>query len=178
MLNGARQRTFQHARQKIRCRLKSGQPSGTFSTTADWASSVPAETKQLMDTISNNRGRQADWPSELPALGWKDVLWRLWAEFNEESCWSRQAPRSTCFLANPGASSPLIVAGLIFSNGRVAIENVAAPNPHQHKAVARASRARVPRQARHHTTKASEELPGASQLCPIDFSERTFRLRV
>jgi membrane protein len=35
-----------------------------------------------MNTL--NRGRKADWPSELPALGWKDVLWRLWAEFNED----------------------------------------------------------------------------------------------
>ena len=37
-----------------------------------------------MDTVSHDRGRDADRPSELPALGWKDVLWRLWSEVNDD----------------------------------------------------------------------------------------------
>lgn len=30
------------------------------------------------------RGRDADWPSEIPAKGWKDVAWRVWREINED----------------------------------------------------------------------------------------------
>ena len=30
------------------------------------------------------RGRDADAPAEIPARGWRDVLWRLWGEFNED----------------------------------------------------------------------------------------------
>jgi membrane protein len=31
-----------------------------------------------------NRGREAEWPSEIPALGWKDIAWRLYAALNED----------------------------------------------------------------------------------------------
>lgn len=31
------------------------------------------------------RGRHAEWPSELPAKGWKDVLWRVYSEMSEDS---------------------------------------------------------------------------------------------
>lgn len=31
------------------------------------------------------RGRDAEWPSDLPAKGWKDVLWRVWTEMQEDS---------------------------------------------------------------------------------------------
>ncbi|RWO32221.1 MAG: YihY/virulence factor BrkB family protein [Mesorhizobium sp.] len=30
------------------------------------------------------RGRDAEWPSEIPSRGWKDVLWRVFAEVNED----------------------------------------------------------------------------------------------
>jgi membrane protein len=30
------------------------------------------------------RGRKADSPSEIPALGWKDILWRVWKEVGED----------------------------------------------------------------------------------------------
>lgn len=32
----------------------------------------------------SGRGREADTPSEIPAKGWKDILWRVWSEFNED----------------------------------------------------------------------------------------------
>ena len=32
----------------------------------------------------DDRGRDADGPSEIPALGWKDIAWRLWEEFNKD----------------------------------------------------------------------------------------------
>ena len=37
-----------------------------------------------MDTRSQDRGRSADRPSELPPLAWKDILWRIWEEINED----------------------------------------------------------------------------------------------
>jgi membrane protein len=30
------------------------------------------------------RGRHADTPSDIPALGWKDIAWRMWSELNED----------------------------------------------------------------------------------------------
>ncbi len=30
------------------------------------------------------RGRDAETPSEIPAAGWRDIAWRLWASFNED----------------------------------------------------------------------------------------------
>lgn len=30
------------------------------------------------------RGREAEWPSQIPARGWKDIAWRLWAALNED----------------------------------------------------------------------------------------------
>lgn len=30
------------------------------------------------------RGRDAAWPSQIPALGWRDIIWRLWEEFNKD----------------------------------------------------------------------------------------------
>lgn len=29
-------------------------------------------------------GRDAEWPSEIPARGWKDILWRIWSEISED----------------------------------------------------------------------------------------------
>ena len=33
---------------------------------------------------NEDRGRDADGPSEITALGWKDIAWRLWEEFNKD----------------------------------------------------------------------------------------------
>jgi membrane protein len=32
----------------------------------------------------DERGRDAEWPSEIPARGWKDVGWRVWSEISED----------------------------------------------------------------------------------------------
>lgn len=38
-----------------------------------------------MDTrVDDARGRRADTPSEVPAAGWKDILWRTWEGFQED----------------------------------------------------------------------------------------------
>ena len=36
------------------------------------------------DADDRARGRDADTPSEIPPLGWKDIGWRLWEEFNKD----------------------------------------------------------------------------------------------
>jgi membrane protein len=33
----------------------------------------------------SDRGRSADRPSEIPAPGWRDILWRVWAEIGEDN---------------------------------------------------------------------------------------------
>ena len=33
---------------------------------------------------NEDRGRDANRPSEIPALGWKDIFWRLWEQFNKD----------------------------------------------------------------------------------------------
>lgn len=30
------------------------------------------------------RGREAEWPSEIPSRGWKDILWRVWQQVGED----------------------------------------------------------------------------------------------
>ena len=45
-------------------------------------STAPRPTQ--LDANSRERGRTANRPSEIPLLGWKDICWRLWEEFNKD----------------------------------------------------------------------------------------------
>jgi len=38
-----------------------------------------------MSSTASDRGRSADRPSAIPASGWRDVLWRLWAQIGEDN---------------------------------------------------------------------------------------------
>jgi membrane protein len=38
----------------------------------------------LTAALEPGRGRQASTPREIPARGWRDILWRAWKEFNED----------------------------------------------------------------------------------------------
>ena len=38
----------------------------------------------VMAELEPGRGRHADSPSEIPARGWRDILWRAWTEFNAD----------------------------------------------------------------------------------------------
>src|SRR6187200_323210 len=40
--------------------------------------------KAAIRAEDGDRGRDAAWPSQIPALGWKDIFWRLWEEFNKD----------------------------------------------------------------------------------------------
>jgi len=51
---------------------------------ASRAASTTEESKAALRSEDSDRGRDAAWPSEIPALGWKDIFWRLWEEFNKD----------------------------------------------------------------------------------------------
>jgi membrane protein len=38
-----------------------------------------------MSSTVSDRGRSADRPSALPALGWRDILWRVWTQIGEDN---------------------------------------------------------------------------------------------
>jgi membrane protein len=38
-----------------------------------------------MSSTESDRGRSADTPSAIPASGWRDVLWRVWAQIGEDN---------------------------------------------------------------------------------------------
>ncbi|RXT38152.1 ribonuclease [Mesorhizobium erdmanii] len=51
---------------------------------ASRAASTTEESKAALRAEEGDRGRDAAWPSQIPALGWKDIFWRLWEEFNKD----------------------------------------------------------------------------------------------
>ncbi|WP_232375733.1 YihY/virulence factor BrkB family protein [Mesorhizobium comanense] len=48
------------------------------------AASTTEQSAAVLKAEDGERGRDAAWPSEIPALGWKDIFWRLWEEFNKD----------------------------------------------------------------------------------------------
>ncbi|WP_051410384.1 YihY/virulence factor BrkB family protein [Mesorhizobium sp. LNHC221B00] len=48
------------------------------------ASSTSEDAKTSLKSHQTDRGREADRPSQIPRLGWKDIFWRLWDEFNKD----------------------------------------------------------------------------------------------
>jgi membrane protein len=44
---------------------------------------APARADEARFAAEADRGRLADTPSEIPALGWKDILWRIYARIND-----------------------------------------------------------------------------------------------
>ena len=45
----------------------------------------PARGSTLASNASDDRGRSADRPSQIPAPGWRDILWRVWAQIGEDN---------------------------------------------------------------------------------------------
>ena len=65
------------------------QPPGKRSSLIDGeaasrAASTTEASKASLKSEQGERGRDAAWPSQIPALGWKDICWRLWEEFNKD----------------------------------------------------------------------------------------------
>ena len=42
------------------------------------------EAAQSLTAMENGHGRQASKPSEIPATGWRDILWRLYQQFSDD----------------------------------------------------------------------------------------------
>ncbi len=51
---------------------------------ASRAASTTEVSKASLKSEQGERGRDAASPSQIPALGWKDIRWRLWEEFNKD----------------------------------------------------------------------------------------------
>jgi membrane protein len=78
-----------------------GRPSGR--------SGLGFEDKQHASTAEAadpGRGRQADSPTEIPALGWKDVLWRVYEEFGKDRVMSVLASPTMHFSRSSRLSRP------------------------------------------------------------------------
>jgi membrane protein len=67
--------------------------SAVTDTTKDRASSVDADDQHNNEVRTESgrpaergdgRGRDANRPSEITVLGWKDIFWRLWEQFNKD----------------------------------------------------------------------------------------------
>ena len=48
------------------------------------ARSSTEQRPERLDSDNRDHGRDANSPSEIPPLGWKDIGWRLWEEFNKD----------------------------------------------------------------------------------------------
>lgn len=51
---------------------------------ANRALATSETSKAAIRAEDGDRGRDAAWPSQIPALGWRDIVWRLWEEFNKD----------------------------------------------------------------------------------------------
>jgi membrane protein len=51
---------------------------------AEATTAEAAAAEQLLSEEGEDRGRSAGRPSQIPPLGWKDILWRIWEQFNKD----------------------------------------------------------------------------------------------
>ncbi|MFC3078452.1 YihY/virulence factor BrkB family protein [Phenylobacterium terrae] len=61
-----------------------------------------------------DRGRQAEKPSEIPARGWKDILWRAWKEYGDDdvASWARSIAFSGILALFPALAAFVAIYGL------------------------------------------------------------------
>lgn len=71
----------------------------------------PAEARAHTES---DRGRQADTPSDIPAKGWKDILWRAAREFADDdlAAWARSIAFAGVLALFPGLAAFVAVYGL------------------------------------------------------------------
>src|SRR3954466_7057276 len=62
------------------------------------------------------RGREADHPGEIPPRGWKDILWRAWAEASDANLFLVAGGVTYAILLAlfPGLAALIAVYGLLF----------------------------------------------------------------
>jgi membrane protein len=67
------------------------------------------------------RGREADHPSEIPLRGWKDILWRSWAEFSDQNLFLITGGVTYAILIAlfPGLAAFVSLYGLAFNTAQI-----------------------------------------------------------
>jgi membrane protein len=69
----------------------------------------------------NGRGREADHPGEIPPRGWKDILWRAWAEISDQNLFLIAGGVTYAILLAlfPGLAALVSLYGLVFDTGQI-----------------------------------------------------------
>ena len=72
-------------------------------------------------TTRGSRGREADRPTEMPAAGWKDVLWRSWQEISENNIFliAGGVTYAIVLALFPGLAALVSIYGLFFNPDQV-----------------------------------------------------------
>ncbi|HEX3402311.1 MAG TPA: YihY/virulence factor BrkB family protein [Acetobacteraceae bacterium] len=68
-----------------------------------------------------DRGREADHPGEIPARGWKDILWRAWGEISDQNLFLIAGGVTYAVLLGlfPGLAALVSLYGLVFDVGQI-----------------------------------------------------------
>jgi membrane protein len=85
-------------------------------------SSKSTANSSKVGVAAKGRGRNADGPTEIPANGWKEVLWRVYAEINDDRVMLIAAGVTYYLLLAfvPGLTAFLSLYGLVADRGTVA----------------------------------------------------------
>lgn len=77
--------------------------------------------EQAIDHAEPGRGRLADGPADIPARGWKDILWRVWESSMEDRVMTVAGSMAFfCLLAIfPGLSAMVTLYGLVADNSTI-----------------------------------------------------------
>jgi membrane protein len=75
----------------------------------------------MPSSVSDDRGRSAERPSQIPALGWRDILWRVWAQIGEDniSIIAAGVAFYAMFAAFPAITAFVSLFGLVADAGQV-----------------------------------------------------------
>jgi membrane protein len=67
------------------------------------------------------RGREADHPGEIPARGWKDIVWRAWAEISDQNLFliAGGVTYAVLLALFPGLAALVSVYGIAFDTGQI-----------------------------------------------------------
>lgn len=70
---------------------------------------------------NNPRGRDANHPGEIPPHGWKDILWRSWAEFSDQNLFliSGGVTYAILIALFPGLAAFVSLYGLVFDTAQI-----------------------------------------------------------
>ena len=67
------------------------------------------------------RGREADSPEEIPAAGWKDIVWRAWAEISDQNLFliAGGVTYAVLLALFPGLAALVSIYGLAFDTAQI-----------------------------------------------------------